>query len=342
MIKQLSRFLLNRWTRNALFWMLIAFLHYYPRTDIGGYLALFAIVLIIYGIPVYMNNCWLIPRFLLKRKYGAYGGLFILLLSLTTVNAWYAHSWIARSFPQLNFFTVMRTMAFPYYFLPNLLIFGIMALGKFLADALDNERKMEAYEQLRLESELHLLRAQINPHFLFNALNTIYGIARRKDNDTADAVLKLSDILRNNLYNGEKPQIGMEEEIRLIEQYVSFTLLRLKDKSRIDLRIEAAVAGQKIVPLILVTFIENAVKYGLENNDRSPAVTIDIRLEGSELNFTCVNSKSPAKPSHPGEAEPMGLRNVTRRLALCYPGKHQLRIDDTDQQYMVRLKMQLS
>jgi LytS/YehU family sensor histidine kinase len=197
-------------------------------------------------------------------------------------------------------------------------------------------------EQQRLQSELESLRTQINPHFLFNALNTIYGMARRTDKETADAVLKLSDILRSSLYNGEKNEISMREEINLIRQYVSFSLLRLKNTNLIHLEIDAEVTNQKIVPLILVSFIENAIKHGLNNRSVSPAIEIAIKLAGNDLIFTCANARLPQKPATEKQRGSIGLKNVKRRLELCYPGRHQLKIDEDNERYIVKLKLQLT
>jgi two-component system LytT family sensor kinase len=342
MIKKIAQVLFNRWTRNILFWVFIAFLHYYPRESIAGYFSLLGIVFIFYGIPVYINNLWLIPVFLIKRKYALYCLLFIMLLCLTTLETYYAHSWVDRSYPQVNFFAPVNNMRLPFYIFPNLLIFGVMAFGKFMSDVLGNERKMETFKQQQLQSELDGLRAQINPHFLFNALNTIYGMARRTDRETADAVLKLSDILRNNLYNGEKSEISMQEEINLIRRYVSFTSLRLRDKDMIRLEIDADVTNQKIVPLILVSFIENAVKHGLDNHSALPAIDIRILLSGNRLTFSCINAKLPQKKQTERNENAIGLKNVKRRLELCYPGTHKLKIDENNALYMVDLKIELS
>jgi two-component system LytT family sensor kinase len=341
MIKKFSQVLFNRWTRNIVFWFFIAFLHYYPRSSILGYFSLLAVVTIVYGIPVYINNLWLIPKFLIKRKYWLYCGLFIVLLCLTTLQTYYIHSWIKSSFPHLNFFVIMSQMSMPYYIFPNLLIFGLMAFGKFMSDVLNNERKIETFKRQRLQSELESLRAQINPHFLFNALNTIYGMARRTDKETADAVLKLSDILRSSLYNGEKNEVSMQEEINLIRQYVAFSMLRLKNTDMIHLKIDAVVTNQKIVPLILVSFIENAIKHGLDNRSASPAIEIGILLSGDDLTFTCVNAKLPGKHTTEKKDGAIGLKNVKRRLELCYPGRHELKIYEKSERYMVELKLQL-
>jgi two-component system LytT family sensor kinase len=342
MIKKISELLFNRWTRNVLFWIFVAFLHYYPRESLFGYFLLLAIVFTFYGIPVYINNLWLIPEFLIKRKYAVYCLLFLILLCLTTLETYYVRGWVNRAYPRLNFFALMNDMRLPFYIFPNLLIFGVMAFGKFMSDVLNNERKMETFEQQRLQGELDSLRAQINPHFLFNALNTIYGMARRTDKETADAVLELSDILRNNLYNGQKNQIGMQEEINLIRQYVSFSMLRLKNKEMIHLEIDAAVTNQKIVPLILVPFIENAIKHGLDSPGVRPAIDIRILLSGDHLAFSCVNAKLPQKRKTETKDGAIGLKNVKRRLELCYPGRHELKIVEENEQYMVELKMQLS
>jgi two-component system LytT family sensor kinase len=341
MIKKIVPVLFNRVTLNVLFWLLFAFLHYYPKENVSGYLLMLAIVVLTYGPAVYFNNLVVIPALLLRRKYMLYALSFITLFALTTLETYYLHGFLIQKMPKLSSFKPMMMMGLPFEIFPNLLIFGMLAFGKFVRDGLKNERRLEEFKQDKLINELASLKAQINPHFLFNALNTIYGMASRTDKETADAVLKLSDILRHNLYTSDKNEISLRDEFNLIRQYISFTLLRLHDKDIIKLHITGDVTNQKIVPLILVPFIENAIKHGLDTHSRQKPVSVSISITGIDLIFNCANSKLKDRAARAENPDAIGLKNVKRRLAICYPNRHELEIMDDREKFTVNLKMKL-
>lgn len=341
MIKKIIPVLFNRVTLNVLFWLIFAFFHYYPKENIFGYILMLAIVTLTYGPSVYINNLILIPGLLLRRKYFPYALSFMALFAFITLETYYLHGILTQKMPKLGSFKPMMTMGLPLEIFPNLLMFGMLAFGKFVSDGLKNERSIQEFKQDKLQNELASLKAQINPHFLFNALNTIYGMASRTDRETADAVLKLSDILRHNLYSSDKNEISLQDELGLIGQYISFTLLRLHHKDIIELHITGTVTNQKIVPLILAPFIENAIKHGLDTHSRQKPVIVLISVTGNELIFSCSNSKLNDKASRVRNPNAIGLKNVQRRLAICYPDRHELEILDDDKKFTVNLKMML-
>ena len=342
MIKKIVPVLYNRVTLNVLFWLLFAFFHYYPKEKISGYILIFEIVTLTYGPPVYLNNLVLIPRLLLRRKYFLYAFSFVTLFAFITLETYYLHAILIQKMPKLSTFKPMVTMGLPFEIFPNLLMFGMLAFGKFVNDGLKNERRLQEVQQDKLQNEMASLKAQINPHFLFNALNTIYGMASRTDKETADAILQLSDILRHNLYTSDKNEVSLQDELGLIRQYISFSLLRLHHKDIIRLHITGNVTNQKIVPLILAPFIENAIKHGLDTHSNQKPIFVLISVIGNLLIFNCSNSKLNDKVSHVRNPDAIGLKNVQRRLAICYPDRHELEIIDNDEKFKVNLKMTLS
>jgi two-component system LytT family sensor kinase len=172
-------------------------------------------------------------------------------------------------------------------------------------------------------------------------LNTIYGMARRTDLKTANAVLTLSDILRHNIYESSEAYISMEKEISVIKQYIAFTQLRLHHKDTIKLNIHADVRQQKIAPLLLLPFIENAIKHGLDKYVEKSYVEITLALRENNLHFTCSNYSADVPLENKETGKGIGLKNVQRRLELCYPGRHHLKIDTSDDRYSVELQIQL-
>jgi two-component system, LytTR family, sensor kinase len=331
----------NRLSRNILFWLLFAFFHYFPRQNIIDYFIILGLCLVFYGIPVYINNLFLINRFLLKRHYLAYAILFSILLGLTIVETLYVNQRAVKILPFLSYTNPFASSNLSFHIFHITLLFSFLALGKFMTDTFQTQRNMELLQQERLENELESLKAQINPHFLFNALNTIYGMARRTDQKTGNAILTLSDILRHNLYESSESYISMEKEIQSIKQYVSFSQLRVHRQDAISLHVESNNDAQRIRPLLLLPFIENAIKHGLEKHPDA-WVKVLLNLNNDELVFECINSfvnnTAIKATAHKG----IGLKNVKRRLELCYPDRHDLQIKNDHNRFIVLLKIKLS
>lgn len=190
----------------------------------------------------------------------------------------------------------------------------------------------------KLESELQFLKAQINPHFLFNTLNNIYVLARKKSDDTADVVMKLSKLFRFILYEAKKKTILIGGEIQVLENYIELERIRYNDK--LDIRFTQSVDNglQAIAPLVLLPFVENAFKHGASESRFNSYVHIDLKVEQANLYFMCENSI--AEEAAKNESEKIGLRNVSRQLELLYPG-HVLEISNGKTWFRVVLKLKL-
>ena len=341
--KRIAFFFTNRVSRNILFWLLFAFFHYYPRNNFSAYLIVLGFLTALYGIPVYINNLLLIPHYLVKRKFLLYIIFFLPLFAATIGGTVYLNRRAYSFLPpgtDMNPMSPFQGMGLPAHIFPVLLLFTLMAFGKMLNDAIQQQRDTERRQQQRLSAELEHLQSQINPHFLFNALNTIYGMARRTDQQTANAVLQLSDILRHNLYECGKEEIPIEQEVNVLRQYIAFTRLRLHRKENVQFSVDVEAGQQKIAPLLLLPFIENAFKHGLASQEEDLSqIDIDLRLNGNELCFTCANRYSPKLSQ---QRKGIGLNNVRRRLQLFYPGRHHLQIGTDREKYQVSLKIQLT
>lgn len=180
-------------------------------------------------------------------------------------------------------------------------------------------RRTKAEQQLvkeKLETELKYLRNQTNPHFLFNTLNNIYALARKKSDETAGVVMKLSKLLRFMLYDAAKPLIALSEEIRMLEDYVALEKIRYNDKLTVHFAKEIGDDRQLIAPLLLLPFVENAFKHGASESRFSSFIDITVRLQEAVLTFSVRNTKGNAGRECPGEA--IGLSNVKRQLELLY------------------------
>lgn len=215
----------------------------------------------------------------------------------------------------------------------TILIFltGVLA-SLFLSSA----RRLQASERDRMEAELSLLKAQINPHFLFNTLNSIYALAIRKDDRTADSVVQLSELMRYIMSNANSNMIGLEKEIHYIENYIALQKSRLGDTVKIEYVSQGAPYGKQITPLILISFIENAFKHGV-NPDENSEIHISIDIVGSHLTLFVANKKVHSVHNEGG----IGMANTTERLQMLYSGRHTLDIRQDDENYSVTLTLDL-
>jgi LytS/YehU family sensor histidine kinase len=191
----------------------------------------------------------------------------------------------------------------------------------------------------KLETELQYLKAQINPHFLFNTLNNIYALARKKSDDTADVVVKLSKLLRFILYEAQKKEITLAEELQVLQNYIELERIRYNEKLKINFTQLIDDRSELIAPLILLPFVENAFKHGVSESRFNSYINLDIRVEKGRLYFFCSNSKADNIPKIlSGE---IGLGNIRRQLELLYPD-HLLTIDNNETEFKVVLELDLN
>lgn len=193
-------------------------------------------------------------------------------------------------------------------------------------------------EKEKLEAELKFLRTQTNPHFLFNTLNNIYALARKKSDFTADVVMKLSKLLRFMLYESRKEFITLAEELRVLDDYIELEKIRYNERLTLRFTREVDNDQQKIAPLILLPFVENAFKHGASETRFESSIDILVRLSEGQLDFMIRNSKEDTGRDE--IVENIGLGNVRRQLELMYP-QHQLNIDYSPEYFQVNLTINL-
>ena len=217
--------------------------------------------------------------------------------------------------------------------------FFLTLVGFLLALALRVNNRWRETEREKIQTELAYLKAQINPHFLFNTLNSIYSLAIIDSPPTADAIVKLSSFLRYVIQESQKDQVSLRNELDYIGQYIALQKLRLGDTVQIDFTREGHITGQQIAPLLLISFIENAFKYGVSPEEPSP-IQIAIAVDGKYLHCQVTNKK--VRVSQPTAVESgIGLTNTKARLQLLYPDRHQLIINDNPASFTVDLSITL-
>lgn len=225
--------------------------------------------------------------------------------------------------------------------LSTLFIVIFVGMLKFAEGWFELEAKKKEIENERLTSELRFLKAQINPHFLFNTLNNLYYLAFTHSPNTTEVIAKLSQMMRYMIYDSNHPKVPLSKEIEYMENYISLEKLRLNEPLPINFAVAGTTNGVFIVPLIFISFLENAFKHGVSNNFPGAWITADIVLEGTACIYTVANSKLPQSLISSEEQSGIGLKNVKRRLELSYPDNFELEIEDKADEYRVRLTLNL-
>jgi LytS/YehU family sensor histidine kinase len=204
------------------------------------------------------------------------------------------------------------------------------------------EKQIMMIRQEKVESELKALKAQINPHFLFNSLNNIYSLSMGETEKAPAAILKLSDLMRYMLYESNEETVPLEKEIEFLENYIELQRLRSDRRSKIEYSKEGSPDGMKIAPLLFLPLVENSFKYGVKGDPAGGYVKINLLIGEKQLELSLDNNKGRVDEIEDHENSGIGLVNVRRRLELLYPDKSLLEIHDTGDDFKVKIMLELT
>jgi sensor histidine kinase YesM len=289
--------------------------------------------LFIFGALVFTNRSILIPNLLDKKLFSAYAFALIglILLYATSMNHYNGllHGTILGD--------EMTQTSGGYW---DNLIYGtcctvITSMLYVTQKWAEQQEQMKNSQINQLQTELKYLRLQINPHFLFNGLNTVYGSIDMGNNLARNMLVQFSDLLRYNLYEADVDQIAIEKEIKHLRNYVALQKARSNDNMHVGLDISYADGNVKVAPLIFMAFVENAFKYASRDDKAINRITITLKQQPGKIEFVCENTYDEPASSEGG----IGLTNATRRLELLYKDRYQLDIKNVDKVYRVELTL---
>ncbi|HWB90779.1 MAG TPA: histidine kinase, partial [Puia sp.] len=232
----------------------------------------------------------------------------------------------------------VRPLVNPANLVLFLLVFVFSTGIRVINQWLRSEQRNKEIANEKLKAELSFLKAQINPHFLFNTLNNIYALASAQSEHTAAAVMKLSSIMRYVLTEARNDLVPLEKEIQFTSHYIELQKMRLTDKTIIEFSICGEPLGRQIAPLLLLPFVENAFKYGISTRERSP-IKILLEIKKDSLYFSICNQKHPNVLLRVSDNTGIGISNTKRRLDLFYEDRYSLQIDDKTNEFIVHLKI---
>ena len=302
----------------------------------------------------YVNNLFLVPHFLAKRKFAHYLALAFLLVAGYALLYTVFIELVVREHPdielyQIVLFTIIAKAEWSlsmiwkatigYSFVFGVWLF-VLTMAWYMHDHARQRKAMLLAQQQQTETELSFLKAQINPHFLFNTLNNLYALALKKSDQSPDAILKLSSILRYLLYDSNTPTVSFQKEQEIMEAYIDIERLRLDDTSTLDITITAD-EPQQIPPLLWLPILENVFKHGTRTIAGNNSAIFRFEIRNNRL---IVYSKNKEKLPVPGanEQSGIGLKNLRKRLELLYPGRHTMSVVQENNEYISEVTIALT
>ncbi|WP_295834003.1 sensor histidine kinase [uncultured Winogradskyella sp.] len=297
--------------------------------------------LLVIAVPVCINFYVLIPRFLRQERYIVY------LLLFTTIL-------ISSAFIKSFLFGNLLDFIFPNYFFVSylsksdiFLTYSIFLITTTLFKLTEdwfyfnkNQNQVLKIQNQHIQTQLSALRAQINPHFLFNSLNVIYAMALEKKENITKAIVELSDVLRYVIYDSDTERVTLKEELKLIQNYIAFQKYRGHSENTVALNTDIENDNFKIYPMLLLPLLENAYKYGFSGSDTSEKIEIQLTQKQSNFKFKIQNSSQDIDHNLDDNYSGVGLENLKNNLNLVYPDKHKFNIEDTKDRFTVVIEIE--
>lgn len=285
----------------------------------------------------YLNYFVLIPKFLFKKKYVTYfllfGLLFVVMNALPEIGRLFEHRRPPMPRPQMDMdrgrhvFLILHTNSF------------LMYAAVFAASiALRMNNRLSYLEKEKVAARLSYLKSQVNPHFLFNTLNSIYAVTLKTEPQGAEMISRLSEIMRYNMKEAQMDKVRLSKELENLTNYIELQKVRINDNVHLRYTYKGDFDAYEIAPLLLLPFVENAFKYGV-NSEEESIINVEVELSGSTLRFLVQNTK--VNIAHNEDEGGIGISNTRNRLDFIYPNRHKLAIDDGEESFEVSLEIQL-
>lgn len=334
----------NRVAQHALFWLfsfavIINLISNKQVKEIDYiYAAIFHFTLV---SIVYLNTIVLFPVFIQKKRFVSYFLFAVFLcIVLSFLNSLIFNEIIDILFPNYYFISLYSIIDLLKF---HAIYIVVTLLLKFTSEWFSQEDakfKLSKIEKEKVEIELKALRAQVNPHFLFNSLNVLYSLALKNANETPDTIIKLSDILRYVIYDSNKETVSIKSEVELINNYLSLQNYRIDKSSNISFTPDIQ-SNIDIAPMLFLPLVENSFKHGVKGDVSNTFVKINLKTTDKIVHFEIENNKGSSENPDQIKDGGIGLTNIKKRLSLLYPEKHELFINENEQKFMVSLKIKL-
>ncbi len=345
----ITRILQNRKLQHILFWsffVVIEIIQTLERNEGMERLWQFSLEIIRYSgivFAVYVNLRLLIPKLLEHNKYVAYFGCIILTLGAAAGIHYLVHLVFNTEvrLPPGHSFKVSTFLLFSsLHTLMMMVMTSLLHFVKAWVKLKDMALDMKELEKDKLEAELKALKAQVNPHFLFNSLNNIYSLALDKSDKSPGLILKLSDLMSYIIYDCVDEKVRIGQEMDFLKNYVDLEKVRVGERIDVQLKIDVREDYTELAPLLFIPFIENAFKYVSGTEEMKPFIHITVHDRDDEwISFEVENNTQEALMVIKDKYSGIGIDNVRKRLELIYPGNHELEIIHSENCFSVKLRI---
>ena len=314
------------------------FLRYQDFSTTKLALGITAIKVVDLAILVYITNYVLIPRLLYKRKYAFFALLYVTMIFCSSILKIFI---VGNILNPSGGFSVWDNFKTRFYdnVIPHFLLVSTGAAIKLMKDYIQSQKRLSQVSLEKAETELKFLKSQINPHFVFNTLNTIYFQIEKTNTIARESLLQFSDLLRYQLYDCNADTIEIEKEMQYLRDFVQLQQKRKDENYSITMNGSMNVNGFRITPLLLLPLVENAFKHISHFNEKENIIRIHAEKDGADFIFKVENTKESAHVSTEKKSGGIGLQNMQRRLELLYPQQHSLEIKDSGGWFIVLLKL---
>lgn len=274
----------------------------------------------------------LIPRYWDQKKYKMFVFWFVLMLLISTIYRYILVSWTVNIYGEGSGGSIDGEL-FAQFLIGGFFIMMIATPLRIINVYFKKKNLETQLSEYKLEAELKFLKAQVNPHFLFNALNNIYSLSFVNSTKAPEMILKLSDMMSFMLYDCKAETVPLTNEIEYLYNYISLQQLKKEGEQNITLQVDGDATGLRIPPMLFIPFFENAFKHGNIQDTKKGYIRSIFSIVNGQLTFTIKNSIAPFKTHY--EKGGIGLENVRKRLALLYPDKHTFEISENEDHFEI-------
>lgn len=291
------------------------------------------------ALMVYITNYFLIPRLLYKKRYVLFTAAFVFLILASSIGKMSIIGYVANDPSFFNFSGNLKARIYDNV-IPHFFLVVAGAAFKLMFDQINLQKKIAELAKEKAEAELNFLKSQINPHFLFNSLNSVYFLIDKNNPEAREALHKFSDMLRYQLYEAGGDKIPIEKEISYLRDYVHLQQLRKDENYKVKLNCSPEVKNFSIEPLLLISFVENAFKHISHKADGTNFIQLDLTRSNGNFEFMIENT-CESGINNKEQSGGIGMKNVKRRLELLYPATHELVVENKPETFKVNLKLKI-
>lgn len=333
--------------RHVLFWIVIFLFYIFSSTDPNALEQTIITTLLKFPLLIlaaYAFNYWQVPSYLKQKRYILFVLSMIIVIVVLVILFRFTGYYYLDQFCAEGPYPLISFIDFPFYMMTFHFPALLMYFYRINKEQEFRKEKIHQLEKEKIATELKYLKAQLNPHFLFNTLNNLYSYIITKSPKAPDMVLQLSAILDYILYKSQRAYVSLIEEIEIIENYIALEEIKYGERLKVEFEKKIANKEQKVIPLLLLSIVENAFKHGVSGSILKSEVKIQLCQTNSNIEFMVWNTKTESDKENKTDyyKNGIGLKNIKRQLNLTYPNTHSFKIEESDKSFNLKLSLKIN